>query len=307
MSKNKDYIIQSIIIPTNKYSVEYATDWVVNNGYKLRKIHQTKDYYRFRQHTPKYCKERNCNDVKTISIGNDGIKFIVYYCDELINGGGIYDIGKALIFGRTDYPADQKALLEKYGSNTITNIKIGRSPLPSFINTALNVLTLGAFQQILRKSPYDKLYHLFSIITLDNSTQILIEKNQAINMKVVSSYNPKNTDYVEVPSIPSGLTFQTVMDNTKKSLGSKFFTYDAIKNNCQLFIKTILSSNNLLTKQYKDFIEQNVREMFKDFQILQKVIHGITSVGTALDIVKKGGYIYSANIYDDDYDDVFRR
>lgn len=304
---DKNYIIQSILIPTTKYSVEEASNWIVKNGYILRKIHQTKDYYRFRQHTPKYCKERNCADVKTISIGNDGIKFIVYYCDELINptppsygsepitdmqrinGGGIYDVGKALIFGRSDFPQDQKALLEKYGSNTITNIKLGRTPLPSFINTALNVLTLGAFQKILQKSPYDKLYHLFSIITLDNGVKILIEKNQAINMKVVSAYNPKNTDYVEVPSIPSGLTFQILMDNTRKSLGNKFFNYDAIKNNCQLFIKTMLSSNGILTKQLQDFIEQNVRELFQDFQGLQKVLKGITSIGTASDVILKGG------------------
>lgn len=286
---NKDYIIQSILIPTTKYSVEEATAWVMEHGYITRKIHQTKDYYRFRQHTPKYCKDRGCTDVKTIPIGNDGIKFIVYYCDELINGGGIYDATKALIFGRSDYPADQKKLLEKYGSNNITHITIGRSPLPTFINTALNVLTLGAFQKILQKSPYDKLYHLFSIITLSNGVKILLEKNQAINMKVVSSYNPKNTDYVEVSNIPAGLTFQTLMDNTRKTLGSKFFNYDAIKNNCQLFIKTMLSSNGILTKQSQDFIEQNVRELFKDFQTLQKVLKGITSIGTASDIVMKGG------------------
>lgn len=292
ISKNdKDYIIQSILIPTTNYSVVDAMTWILEHGYKLGKVHTTKDYHRFRQHTPKYCKDRNCIDVKTIPIGNDGIKFIVYYCDEQINGGGIYDVGKAIIFGRSDYPPDQKKLLSTYGNNKITHIKIGRSPLPSFINTALNVLTLGAFQKLLQKSPYDKLYHLFSIITLDNGVKILLEKNQAINMKKVSAYNPKHSDYVEVNNIPTDLTFQTLMDNTQKALGKKFFVYDAIKNNCQLFIKTMLSSNGILTKQLQDFIEQNVRELFKDFQGLQKVIKGITSVGTAVDIIQKGGAI----------------
>ena len=215
----------------------------------------------------------------------------MYYKNDLINGAGIYDTVKTVIFGRTDYPSDQKNLLEKYGSNTITNITIGRTPLPKILTHTLNILTLGAFQQILNKSPYDKLYHLFSIITLDNGIKIKIDKTQAINMKVVGIYAPKNTDYIQIENIPSGLTLQTALDNTQKALGSKYFTYDAIKNNCQLFIKTILSSNGLLTKQYQDFIEQNVKDMFKDFQILQKVVHGITSVGTALDIIKKGGYI----------------
>ena len=309
-----NFIIQSILIPTNKYSVEDAGKWVINHGYNATKIHTTPNYYRIRQHTPNYAIKNQCTNVKTIHIGTDGIQFIVYYdplcgssnkvayCDDL-HGAGIYDTAKTIIFGRTDYPADQKKLLEKYGSNSITNISVGRTPLPQILTNALNILTLGAFQQILNKSPYDKLYHLFSIITLDNGVKLKIDKTQAINMKPVGNYNPKHTEYITISNIPSGLTFKTALDNTKKSLGSKFFTYDAIKNNCQLFIKTILSSNNLLTKHSQDFIEQDVREMFKSFQILQKVVHGITAVGTALDIVKKGGYLYDED-YDDDDDEL---
>jgi hypothetical protein len=286
-----NYIIQSILIPTTTNSVEDAVTWINDHGFKLSKIHTTAKYYRFRQHTPKYCKKRGCLDVKTIPIGNDGIKFVIYYCNDIINGGSIYDTVKKVIFGRTDYPSDQKKILEKYGSTTITNITVGRTPLPKILTHTLNILTLGAFQQILNNSPYDKLYHLFSIITLDNGIKLKIDKTQAINMKIVGNYNPKNTDYIQIENIPSGLTFQTVMNNTQKSLGSKFFTYHPVTNNCQLFIKTILSSNGLLTKQYQNFIEQNVMAMFKDFQILQKVAHGITSVGTSLDIIKKGGKI----------------
>lgn len=306
----KTFIIQSILLPTSEYSAEEARRWVQGHGYIASKSHTTKNFHRFRQHTQAYAYSKGCINIRTIPIGDDGIQFIVSYdarqsraspeetyCDDM-RGAGIYDTTKTIIFGRTDYPADQKKLLEKYGSNTITNISVGRTPLPQILTNALNILTLGAFQKILNKSPYDKLYHLFSIITLDNGVKLKIDKTQAINMKVVGNYNPKHTEYITISNIPSGLTLQTAMDNTKKSLGSKFFTYDAVKNNCQLFIKIILSSNNLLTKQSQDFIEQDVREMFKDFQILQKIVHGITAVGTALDIVKKGGYIC-----DEDYDD----
>ena len=288
---SKDYIIQSILIPTTNYSVEDASDWVVEHGYKIKKIHSTVNYHRFRQHTPKYCKSKGCTDVKTIPIGNDGIKFIVYYCDELIQGAGIYDTGKALIFGRTDYNPSQKKLIEKYGSNTITHIKIGRSPLPSFITGALDILTFGAFKELLRKSPYDKLYHLFMIITLDNGVNILAEKNQGLNIKEVSSYDPKNTEYIDATYIPSGLTFKELLDNGKQVLGNKYFPYDATKSNCQQWIRGVLQGSSILTKQLSDFVYQDVATLFKDYQTALKVVKGLTDIGSTADILITGGSI----------------
>lgn len=286
---NKNYIIQSILIPTTNHSVEEATDWIVDHGYILRKIHQTKDYYRFRQHTPKYCKDRECTDIKTIPIGNDGIKFIIYYCDELINGGGIYDATKALIFGRSDYPADQKRIIDKYGSNAITHIRVGRTPLPSALTSVLNIVTLGAFQQLVKQSPYDKLFHLFSIITLDNGLRILLEKNEAINMKIISSYNPKNTEYVDASYIPSGLTFKELLDNGQKIQGGKWFKYNATSNNCQDFIIALLKGSSILTKELQDFIKQDVKSIFQTLPLTKKIMNTVTGLGSKIDIVKKGG------------------
>jgi len=289
MSKNKDYIIQSILIPTTNYSVEDAETWVLEHGYKVRKIHTTKDYHRFRQHTPKYCKDRNCIDVKTIPIGSDGIKFIVYYCNEIINGGGIIDAGKAIIFGIKDYSPDQKKIIEKYGANAITSIKIGRSPLPSAINAILNIVTLGAFQKLLKQSPYDKLVHLFCIITLDNGVKILLEKNERINIKVVSSYNPKNSEYVDATYIPSGLTFKELLDNGKQVLGNKYFKYDAIKSNCQDYILNVLKGSSILNDNLQQFIKQDVETIFKTLPITKKIMNAVTGTGAVVDVIKKGG------------------
>lgn len=297
---SKDYIIQSILIPTTKYHVVDATNWIVENGYKIRKVHTTKNYHRFRQHTPNYCKSKGCEDIKTIPIGNDGIKFIVYYCNDAFqrsykgeHGGGIYETGKALIYGRSDYNPQQKKLIEKYGGNTITHIKIGRTPLPSFITNAVNILTLGAFQKLLKQSPYNKLYHLFSIITLDNGVNILAEKNNGLNIKQVSSYNPKNTDYVDATYIPSGLTFKELLDNGQRVLGNKYFPYDATKSNCQQWVVGLLKGSSILTKQLQDFIYQDVATLFKDYQNTLKIVKGITDIGSTADILIHGGERYN--------------
>ena len=71
-----------------------------------------------------------------------------------------------LIYGRNDYPIEQQRIIDKYGEKQITNIKIGRTPLPSILTKILNVVSLGAFNKIIQRIPYDDLFHLFCILTL---------------------------------------------------------------------------------------------------------------------------------------------
>jgi len=282
------YVILSILVPS-EYSVEEASDWVKSHGYILRKVHITKKYHRFRQHTTKYATDRGYTDIRTIPIGNDGIEFIVAYSIDTLEGGNLIDVAKKVIYGRTDYPNDQQKIIDRYGGTAITNIKIGRTPLPSLIKSAINLVSLGAFQKLLKQSPYDKLYHLFCIVTLETGTKILLEKNEAINMKVVTSYNPKNTDYVETTNIPSGLTFKELLDNGQKIQGKKWFVYNAINNNCQLFISSILKGSSILTKDLQEFIQQDVKTLFETLPGTKKVMDVVTGLGNKIDIIKKGG------------------
>ena len=288
-------IILSILIPS-EYSVEEASQWVKSHGYILRKVHTTKKYHRFRQHTTKYAENRGYTDIKTIPIGGDGIQFIVAYNRARLEGGGIietakglYDTTKAIVYGRSKYAPAQQQIIDKYGSQEIQSIKVGRSPLPSLINKALDILTFGNFKKLLKQYSYDKLYHLFCIITLSSGVKILVEKNQGINIKVVSSYNPKNAEYVQAHNIPSGLTFQELLDNGQKVLGKNYYPYDSTRSNCQQYIKGLLQGSSILTKELQDFIYQDVASLFKDYQIALKVVKGITDIGSVADIIRIGG------------------
>ena len=86
---------------------------------------------------------------------------------------------KEVIYGREDYPSSHQRIINKYGEYRIKNIRVGRTPLPSIITKILNVVSLGAYNKLLKESPYDKLFHLFVVITLSNGTvvKILLEKN----------------------------------------------------------------------------------------------------------------------------------
>lgn len=207
---------------------------------------------------------------------------------DALSGDGIFDTVKTAFYGRTDYPSDQKKLIERYGGTNITGIQVGRTPLPSLINNAINVATLGAFKNTLNRSPYDKLYHLFSIITLSTGAKILVEKNQAINMKTVTNYAPDKTDYITV-NISHELTFSQLLENTKQALGQNYFIYNAQTNNCQDFILNMLRSNNLLTQDATTFIKQDIETLFKKFNNASAVMNTFTNIGTAADILMKGG------------------
>jgi hypothetical protein len=280
------YIVLSVLV-NSKYPVEEAKTWIQDNGYILRKVHTTKDYHRFRQHTTKYAKDRGCDVIRTISL-NENIDLIIAYPSQL-HGAGLIDTAKAVIFGRSDYPNDQKQLIDRYGSQAITHVSIGRTPLPKLLTSILNIVSLGQFQSIMKQSPYDKLYHLFCIITLSSGVKILLEKNEAINMKVVSSYNPKNTEYINATYIPSGLTFKELLDNGQKIQGKKWYVYNAVSNNCQDFLIAVLKGSSILTKQLQDFIKQDVKSLFDTLPISKKIVDVATDIGNKIDIIKKGG------------------
>jgi hypothetical protein len=195
---------------------------------------------------------------------------------------------KELINGRKDYPADQQRIIDKYGDRKITNIKIGRTPLPKFITATLNIVTLGQFDKIIGRSDYDDLYHLFSIITLSDGTQvkILLEKNDAINMKVVSSYNPKGAEYIDI-DVSKDITFADLLNGGRKVQGDKFFKYNATHNNCQDFILALLRGSSIATAEATAFIKQDVKSLFKNLPKTKKFINSVTSLGGAVDIIKK--------------------
>ena len=45
-------LIQSILIPKNKFTYEEAVEYMNKNEYKIKKVGVTTNYYRFRQYDP---------------------------------------------------------------------------------------------------------------------------------------------------------------------------------------------------------------------------------------------------------------
>jgi hypothetical protein len=78
------------------------------------------------------------------------------------------------------------------------------------------------------------------------------------------------------------------MDNTRKAMGeTKFIKYSGYDNNCQIFIISVLQSNNI--HEGTEFIKQSTEEIFNSNPHLRKFVNTITDIGERINIIKQGG------------------
>lgn len=207
-------------------------------------------------------------------------------------GGGLpsnLKIAKALILGRNDYPPKVRNILKKYGNEIIVSYKIKRTPVSSLITSALSAVSLGEFGKRLKNSDYDQLFHLFLEMTTQTGKRISVEKNAVINLDVSPPTRPNEEVKNIISNIPTGLTINSLMINTRKRMGeSNFFNYNSKSNNCQDFILSILQSNNIGDSPDKEFVKQDTDFLFKNLPILQRIANATTDLGAKVDVLTNG-------------------
>lgn len=193
-----------------------------------------------------------------------------------------------LLFGDNSLPQNVIKTLKEYGDYTLVEGSINRKQISSAINIALNVTSLGQFQQNLENTPYDKLFHLSLDIKLSNNKILKIEKNERITLTVISSFGNSNNDMkISLPSI----TLNDFVNNGYKEMGNKFFTYDANQNNCQYFILGLLRGSNCLTEEARVFIKQDTEELFENIPWTKRIMDTFTDIGAKASIIAQGGDI----------------
>lgn len=188
---------------------------------------------------------------------------------------------------KSKYPENVQRLLNTIGNKKVFNIKICRSVVPKYLETLLNLISLGKFNEAKIKNDFDKFYHLYMTFDVDNK-KYMLEKNQLINL----SSAPKQCD--EMINIPSnGIILNDMLENARKKLGdTNFFTYDAFNRNCQAFITAILKSNNISSSKSEKFIYQNIEGLKRDLpSYVPKVTKFLTDVGGVVDTAIQKGII----------------
>lgn len=183
----------------------------------------------------------------------------------------------------------------------IAKLTIARSPVKPTIVKVLNVLSLGRLKSITNKLGYDSLWHLALKVTLDNGKSYRLEKNQNISIKAYDDY-PK-TEIFQLVKPKKTITLRDLMNaSLKKEGASRFYQYDAFRNNCQMFVKSLLQSSGLLIPPAAKFISQDSAEIAKGLPgYVAPVASMLTNLGAKADtliqkffgkkLFKEGGQI----------------
>lgn len=210
----------------------------------------------------------------------------------------IKDVAHKVWTGDTGMPPNVQNILNQYGNQLISKIDIVRNPVGDALVGALSVVSRGKFGNNLKNAPYDKLYHLKIVITLQDGTRVSMEKVERVNLVV----NPQPVkDEQSIPTTLNGkqLTLGQLYDNAKNYMGGKFYPYSARDNNCQNFILSVLQASGIGNQQDYDFVKQDTKQLFGEDSFLRKASNTVTDIGARFNVLQQGGdiddeYLHSA-------------
>jgi hypothetical protein len=128
------------------------------------------------------------------------------------------------------------------------------------------------------------------LVSFDDGA-IIIEKNEVISI----SDNTKQDAATEKLNIDMNgliITLEELTEKTRQKVGdSLYYRYDAFKNNCQFFIRYLLESVNLYSKQASDFLFQDVSDLIKHLpSYVKKISNVATKTGAYLNKVTGQGH-----------------
>lgn len=184
---------------------------------------------------------------------------------------------------RTNYKPSMRNMLSTHGNKEIVDVKVCRRPLNS---------NMGKIIEFYRKirglseiKQHDQYFHLYLVVTLSDGTQLLMEKNQDLNVDVFRS----NTidECMQWNYTHDGLTPNKMLENSKRILGASFTRYSATANNCQRFVYNMLIHSNIdVSDAQKQFIVQDLNGLLDTFG--EKLVRLATSTLNRIDTVIQG-------------------
>jgi hypothetical protein len=173
--------------------------------------------------------------------------------------------------------------IEKYAAYNITSITVHREPLSSGVAKFVDLISSGNFSKQMAKANYDKMYHLYAILHLDNGVKLLTERNERVKLAVWNGKLKNNESITIKTNVRVGSLFNTAIDRE----GADIWRYDPIYNNCQKYISSLLKYHNYLTPAANTFINQDVTTLLTKGQ--QKVAKNITDFASLAKNVISGG------------------
>jgi hypothetical protein len=201
------------------------------------------------------------------------------------------------LMGTPALPKTFRNLLTKYGSQNIKSIAVKRTPLSNPVQSLMNAITLGKWKEI--KQGYDKVYHLYAILTLENGKRLLLEKNERPVLSESIPADTRETEGMLVSTQTRPIPLEEFITKTVKQMSLQdYITYNAFSLNCQDFIRNHLRANGLLNPALLQFVYQDIKKLVEKTpsfsQWLAKKATDIAGAGRQLweeTVYKRGGMV----------------
>ena len=83
------------------------------------------------------------------------------------------------------------------------------------------------------------------------------------------------------------VSFNALLERTRKRMGRKYFTYSSKSNNCQDFLLNVFDANEIGGSEEREFIKQDTRKIFNNNpNYLKRLSNTITDLGAKIDNTK---------------------
>ena len=168
-------------------------------------------------------------------------------------------------------PSSIERLLEKNRDKVIRKITIFRLPLADELVKVLNVLTDNSVKKFLKRNDkHDSLFHLGLFLETTDGKFYVLDKQQNMAFVVAkkSFLKQKDMETSPVSNLPDGLTIGGLFDAGRKKMGSKYYTYNALSNNCQRFVAENLDAIGATYDH--EWVVQNLEKLAKKLPLWQK-------------------------------------
>jgi hypothetical protein len=170
------------------------------------------------------------------------------------------------------------------GDKTITSAEVVRSPVQSIVQQAINFVSGGEFKKAISDKPYDDIFHLMIVLTLEDGKKYSLEKNAIITLRPTKGRSGESSPV----SVPAGLTLNKALEKTEAAMGDLYATYSAKSNNCQDFILAFLKSNGMGDAADYTFVKQDVSTLFGKTDFLRKFTNTVTDIGAKVTTLIEG-------------------
>ena len=126
---------------------------------------------------------------------------------------------------------------------------------------------------------------------LDNGSEWRIESSPTIEINDANANLSGTSGTPEVVNVPitKNITVNDLINNAVKLVGApKFYTYDAINNNCQYHVAYLLKGSKLWNNSLDQFVMQNAEELLEDSPLTARIANGITDLSARFDRILHG-------------------